>query len=62
MLQLPGGFLTVAGLQGEVQLAGQILLEILDEMEWLKGNCYRKTLYLMGRSMVSCRSSLEPIQ
>lgn len=31
MLQLPGRFLAVAGLQCEVQLAGQILFEILEK-------------------------------
>ena len=30
-------------------------------MDWFKGNNYRKTPYLMGKSMVSCRFSLKPI-
>jgi hypothetical protein len=34
-------------------------------MDWFKGkftDIYRKTPFLMGNSMVSCRFSLKPIQ
>jgi hypothetical protein len=31
-------------------------------MDWFKGNWNRKTPYLPGKSMVSCRFSLKPIR
>jgi hypothetical protein len=30
-------------------------------MDWFKGKNYRKTPYLMGKPMVSCNISLDPI-
>ena len=45
----------------DVYQAGYLSEALHHTMDWFKGKIYRKTPYLMGKSMVSCRFSLKPI-
>ena len=44
-----------------VATPGSLIMQLLDRWIGLRENFNRKTPYLMGKSMVSCRFSLKPI-